>query len=280
MSDEHRIPAGEGLEPIGLDDDGIVKDPPALPGEVIALQDPDEVLSRLARDIVEHALQCVRKFGDFHIALSGGHTPFPLYTRLMTDPAYRALPWAKTHLWIVDERRVPFDDDLSNFKHIKSIIGDHSGIPPQQIHPMEVMKDDADTLYQKALEDTLGWREKGHDRLDFVLLGMGPDGHTASLFPNSRALDVDDRLVTTNSGPTVVPPDRVTMTYRLLNASRLVAALVMGDGKTEMLHRIATGDDPSHDLPIKGIKPLGGVFRWYLDGAACGMKSEESSDQA
>lgn len=279
MNDEHRIPAGEGLEPLSLEDDGIVKNPPSLPGEVVAFQDPDEVLSRLARDIVDHALQCVRKFGDFHIALSGGHTPFPLYTRLMTDPAYRALPWGKTHLWIVDERRVPFDDDRSNFKHIKAIIGDHSGIPPQQIHPMEVMEEHADDLYQKALEDTLGWREKGHDRLDFVLLGMGSDGHTASLFPNSRALDVEDRLVTTNSGPTVVPPDRVTMTYRLLNASRLIAALVMGDGKAEMLHRIATGDDTSHELPIKGIKPLGGVFRWYLDGAACGETPDDASAQ-
>ena len=106
MTDEHRIPIGEGIEPISLDDGGIIQDPPALPGEVIALKDPDEVLARLARDIVDHALQCVRKFGDFHIALSGGRTPFPLYTRLMTDPLYRALPWAKTHLWIVDERRV------------------------------------------------------------------------------------------------------------------------------------------------------------------------------
>jgi 6-phosphogluconolactonase len=103
------------------------------------------------------------------------------------------------------------------------------------------------------------------------MLGMGPDGHTASLFPNSWALDVDDRLMTLNSGPTVVPPDRVSMTYKLLNASRLICPLVIGTEKAPMIHKIATGDDPSHDIPIKGINPVGGVLRWYLDAAACGV---------
>lgn len=269
MSDAASDPHEE-IRPVELGNDGYVADPPNLPGHVVARQDPDDVLTHLANDLLDHALQCVREFGHFHLALSGGHTPFPLYQRLMTDPLYRGLPWARTHLWIVDERRVPFEDDLSNYKHIHEIFADHSGIPANQMHPIQATRDDADVLYEQELQEVLGWREKGHDRLDYVLLGMGPDGHTASLFPNSRALDVEDRLVTLNSGPTVVPPDRVSMTYKLLNASRMICPLVMGEGKASMIHRIATGDDPSHDVPIKGINPVGGVLRWYLDGAACG----------
>ena len=79
-----------------------------------------------------------------------------------------------------------------------------------------------------------------------------------------------DRLVTLNDGPTVVPPDRVTMTYTLLNASRMLAILVMGKDKAEMIDRVANGDDDSKDIPIKGIKPIGGSLRWYVDAAACG----------
>ena len=228
MSDAASDPHEE-IRPVELGNDGYVADPPNLPGHVVARQDPDDVLTHLANDLLDHALQCVREFGHFHLALSGGHTPFPLYQRLMTDPLYRGLPWARTHLWIVDERRVPFEDDLSNYKHIHEIFADHSGIPANQMHPIQATRDDADVLYEQELQEVLGWREKGHDRLDYVLLGMGPDGHTASLFPNSRALDVEDRLVTMNSGPTVVPPDRVSMTYKLLNASRMICPLVMGE---------------------------------------------------
>lgn len=273
MSDDHhekRIEPSEDVIPLGIEADDVLPDPPALPGLVRAFRDPEEVLDKLAADIMGHALDCVRQFGDFHLALSGGSTPMPLYQRLMIDPAFRGMPWRKTHLWIVDERRVPFDDDRSNFKHIKEIIGDHSDIPEDQVHPMQATREDADTAYEKELQEVLGWREKGQDRLDLVLLGMGPDGHTASLFPDSRALDVSDRLVTTNDGPTVVPPDRVTMTYRLINASRMIVALVMGEGKAEMIHRVAAGDDDSHALPIKGIEPIGGRLCWYLDAAACG----------
>src|SRR5215210_531529 len=92
---------------------------PRLPGAVIVRSDAEDLHGALAADLFIHAMNCVRRFGDFHLALSGGSTPMPLYRRLMTDPAYRDLPWKRTHLWIVDERRVPLDDERSNYKHIK-----------------------------------------------------------------------------------------------------------------------------------------------------------------
>ena len=266
---------------------------PALPGTVVVRSDTDSIIEALASDLLVHALNCVRAFGDFHLALSGGSTPVPLYQRLMIDPIYRSMPWTRTHLWIVDERRVPFDDDRSNYKMIGEIIGEHSGIPPEQVHPIFALADDADVQYQAKLREVLGWRDKGHDRLDFVLLGMGADGHTASLFPHSPALRESLRiagadgappapspaavpLVRINSGPAVTPPDRVTMMLPFINASRFIAVLVSGKGKQGTLQRVVeqsrrapSNPEVVEDLPILGVQPLAGELRWYLDSDAC-----------
>lgn len=243
---------------------------PRLWGTVTALHDPEEVYDALAADLLVHANNCVRSFGDFHIALSGGSTPFPFYERLMIDPRWRGMPWSRTHLWVVDERRVPFDHEKSNWRQMHAILGDHSGIPASQQHPIEATLPDAAERYEQALRSALSRREKGHDRLDFVLLGMGDNGHTASLFPENPVLDVRDRLVADCDGPDVTPPPRVTMTYPLINAARLIAVLVMGKGKADMVQRVDTGKDDYHALPIKGIHPAAGVVHWYLDAAACG----------
>jgi len=256
-------------DPIDIARDPPIPAPP-LPGAVMAADTPERLHERLGADLLVQALNCVNQFGDFHLALSGGGTPMPFYERLMTDPNYRAMPWRRTHLWIVDERRVPFEDDKSNYKHIHEIIVEHSDIPAAQVHPMLVMEPDAPAQYERSLREALGWRERGQDRLDFVLLGMGDNGHTASLFPETKVLDERVRWVSTCEGPTVTPPSRVTMTYPLLNAARFVAVLVVGANKAEMIDRVARGADDFHALPIKGIRPHAGELRWYLDRAACG----------
>ena len=238
---------------------------PRLPGQVVLSEDADQALDAVGADIVSQAKACVRTFGDFHLALSGGSTPMPLYERMMIDPAYRDMPWRRTHLWIVDERCVPFDHEKSNFRQIRELICEHSDIPSSQVHPIHAYEPDADERYEAELREVLGWRQKGHDRLDYVLLGMGDDGHTASLFPHSPALEVADRLACFNRGPAVTPPDRVTMTYTLLNGARFIGALVVGRKKAAMINRIANGIDTPREIPIKGVAPLGGDFRWYLD---------------
>ncbi len=247
--------------------------PPSLPGTVVVRRDADQLLDVVASDLLMQAHACARKFGTFHLALSGGSTPMPLYMRLMTDPAYRGLPWDKTHLWIVDERCVPFDDERSNYANIAGYIVDHSGIPRSHVHPIRAMDGDADVAYEHELLAALADRPEGHDRLDFVLLGMGDDAHTASLFPRSPALHERDRLVVFNRGPNVTPPDRVTVTYRVLNASRFVGVLVTGEGKREAVARVEraaqSGDEGSEALPVLGVAPVAGELRWYLDAAAC-----------
>jgi len=263
---------------------------PRLPGAVVLREDVEGVVGALAADLMLHALNCIRVFGDFHLALSGGSTPLPLYRRLMIDPVFREFPWTRTHVWMVDERRVPSDDERSNFLAINETIGLHSGIPAEQLHPMPAMTDAADLAYQRELRESLGWREKGHDRLDFVLLGVGTDGHTASLFPRSPALMADitaavpaqsslneprAELVRLNTGPAVTPPDRVTLSLPMINASRFIAVLVTGEGKRPIVERIirahlapGTAPESPADLPILAIRPLAGELRWYIDHAA------------
>jgi 6-phosphogluconolactonase len=261
--------------PLGPARVGRVLPRPPLPGSVVVRETPDDVIDAAASDLLFQAFACVREFGDFHLALSGGSTPEPLYRRLMYDPGLRSLPWSRTHLWVVDERRVPLDDERSNFKMIRETIVEHADIPAEQVHPIEAILPDADTRYEHALRACLEWREKGHDRLDCVVLGMGADGHTASLFPRSPALVAPPpgRLVLINDGPTVTPPDRVTMTLALLNASRFIAVLVMGEKKRHAVARVIEGLEPVAELPIRGVCPLAGELRWYLDEAACPAKS-------
>lgn len=256
------------VDPYDLVDDSFPV--PALPGRVVTGIDADDVHGALGADLLLQATNCVRAHGDFHLALSGGSTPLPFYRCLMVDPRFRQLPWERTHLWIVDERCVPPDDERCNFLHIRETIVEHVDIPPQQVHPVDAHLPGAAAAYDRALRETLAWREPGHDRLDFVLLGMGDDGHTASLFPHSPALAEPDALIVANDGPAVTPPPRVTMTYRLLNASRFVAVLVLGARKHAALERVAkAGPEDADRLPIRGITPTGGELRWYLDRAAC-----------
>jgi 6-phosphogluconolactonase len=244
---------------------------PVLPGGVVVRETVEDLIDAISADMLFQAKACVRAFGDFHLALSGGSTPEPLYRRLMYDPNLRDLPWKRTHLWLVDERRVPENDERSNFRMIRDILVDQSDIPADQVHPMNATSPTADTDYEAALREALAWREKGHDRLDYVLLGMGADGHTASIFPKSPALRSEGRLVRINDGPNVTPPDRLTMTFDLLNASRFIAVMVTGDKKRDTIARIAAsrGSRDVASLPILGIQPLAGEMRWYLDAAAC-----------
>lgn len=244
-------------------------EPPPLPGDVVVRDDEESLHTALASDLLIHANNCVRTFGDFHLALSGGSTPMPFYRRLMVDPAYREFPWRRTHLWIVDERCVAFDDPMSNFGQIRDYLVGHSDIPKANVHPMEATLPDAPERYEREIQAALAWREKGQDRLDFVLLGMGGDGHTASLFPETESLEIDDRLVTRVHVAHVTPPDRVTMTYRLLNSARFIGLLVRGASKRSMIEAISQPGATLRQYPVLGIQPVGGVVRWYLDRDAC-----------
>lgn len=181
------------LEPL------LVAPRPALTGNVIVRQTADEVIDVMGAEFMLHAKACLRAFGDFQLALAYSPENEIFFRRLMYDPLLRDLPWSKTHLWIVEDWRVPFHHPRSCFTAIREWIIDHSDIPPEQVHPIFTMGDDPDDAYQTAVREVLGWREKGHDRFDYVLLGPQPDARTLGFYPGSPAISAGDRLVCATS---------------------------------------------------------------------------------
>ncbi|QDU72085.1 6-phosphogluconolactonase [Mucisphaera calidilacus] len=259
-----------------------------LPGGVCIAPDTEELFEHMGRALMASAFRAVDERGAFHLALSGGGTPEPFYMRLMVDPLFRGIPWQQTHLWIVDERRVPPTDDKSNWKMIRECLADHVPMSARQKHPMPVMDRDPAEAYEAELAEVFelagGPGVGSIPRMDVVLLGMGGDAHTASLFPESDAIGVADRWIVVNAGPSVTPPDRVTMTYPLINAAREVMPLVVGGGKAATIRRIsdqlATGEVDRVLLPITGVDPQRfvpagldgepGTMTWFMDKAAAG----------
>lgn len=246
-----------------------------LKGRACVLEDTDELIDRLATDLLGRAIGRFREAGVFHLALSGGSTPKVLFRRLVIDPTYRVIDWTRTHVWVVDERCVPPDDERLNFRTMRELLVDHVPIPADHVHPMPVLERDGDRAYEIDLREAVRETDvAGVPRLDYVLLGMGGDGHTASLFPHTPALYEKERLVVFNDGETVADPrPRMTMTYPLINAARTIAPLVTGSAKHPMLQRIvAAGKSTRHidGLPITGVQPShdDGELIWYLDHAA------------
>ena len=244
-----------------------------LTGTVHVAPSADKLYDDLANVIMQAASTAVKARGVFHLALSGGSTPEKFYVRLVIDPRFRPIPWKETHIWIVDERRVPEDDDKSNFRMIRQTLVDHVPVRRRHVHPMPTMVDDPAGVYEQELRGVFQM-STGVPRLDFVLLGMGDDAHTASLFPGSPALKIHDSLIANNEGSFVTPPPRVTMTYPLINAARSTGVLITGSKKADTLRMIdvhlkQSGPDP-HTMPITGVDPIEGELTWYLDPAAAG----------
>jgi len=238
-----------------------------LRGQLVLEASPEAAAQRLADDLVRVLQQRISEAGSVHLALSGGASPQRLYQLLAADARYAARDWGHTHLWLVDERCVPDDDPRLNFAMIRSALVDKVPIPAAQVHPMPVDLPDGDRRYAKALRQTLA-----DGRLDAVVLGMGPDGHTASLFPHSPALDEHESWVRFNDGEHVTTPrPRLTLTYPLLCAARFLAVLVTGASKHAALLAAARAPDDLHAHPIVGIRPTeDSRLVWYMDRAAAG----------
>jgi len=238
-----------------------------LRGKLVIEASPEAVAQQLADDLVLSLRQRVEEAGTAHLALSGGTSPQGLYQLLATDARYAANDWARTHLWLVDERCVADGDPRLNFAMIRSALVDKIPIPPTQVHPMPVGLVDGDRRYEDDLRRALA-----DGRIDVAILGMGPDGHTASLFPYSPALDERERWVRFNDGERVLEPrPRMTLTYPVLCATRFLAVLVTGASKHAALLAAAHAPDDLHAHPIVGIRPADdSKLVWYLDRAAVG----------
>lgn len=208
--------------------------------------------------------------GAFRVALSGGTTPRAAFEVLADarGPYVASIPWDRTHVYFGDERQVPPDSEHSNARMACEALLRHVPIPDEQIHRIRGENPDPDRAaeeYEEILRDQFRLAPGDRPRFDLVLLGMGADGHTASLFPGARALEEKDRLVVATQAP-VEPRGRITLTYPVLNAAAAVMVLVTGTAKGSAFARVRAGAD----LPAARIRPVDGSLLWLADRAAVG----------
>lgn len=217
--------------------------------------------------IASLATRAVIERGRFVIALSGGGTPKPIYERLASAEYRGKIEWSKTHIFFGDERCMPPDDTRSNYRMARLALFDHSPIPPENIYRIRGEDDPAlaALMYEEQIQRL--FRTATPPAFDLILLGMGDNGHTASLFPGTAALRENVRWVVAQYVE-VMTTWRVTFTLPLINAARNVAFLAEGAGKAEMLWRVMKGPYNPDELPSQLIQPTHGELHWLVDAAA------------
>lgn len=228
----------------------------------------EELVEQLAQDMQEAAEAAVREDGVFHLALSGGSAPLALFHRL--SRYHFSFPWSETHVWMVDERCVPLDELDSNFHTLHEHLLRHLRIPYYNIHPMPVQinqrlcveEDGGALLYEKEVIKLVNGSS-----FHFVLLGVGYDSHTASLFPGCKVNVNDKSLVALTESPNK-PHQRMSLTFSAINQAQRVALLVMGKGKHETITQLSRVKDQPDKWPITGVKPASGRLVWYIDNDA------------
>lgn len=235
--------------------------------------DPEITCAALADSFNELARQCLAGCSRFTVALSGGETPRRLYQILAE--AYRdTLPWSKLHFFFGDDRFVPHDDPSSNYKMAKEALLDHVPLAQGNIHPMPTFFRDSE---EAAAEYEATLKEYFHHqwpRFDLALQGLGPDGHTASIFPHSPALKQHDRWVMAVDAP-AQPSHRLTLTLPVINHASHVWFLATGADKAEAVSMALSDDTDPEECPAAAVRPIDGELIWWLDQAAAGAICRE-----
>jgi 6-phosphogluconolactonase len=234
--------------------------------EIVVLPDSDTLAHKAARRFAELAVEAVDSRGRFSVALSGGSTPRVLYRLLAEEPHRGQIPWKGVHLFWGDERCVPPDDPGSSFRAADEAFISRVPLPWDNVHRVrgELAPEVAARAYANALTDFFCGP---HARLDLVLLGLGEDGHTASLFPGSDALQETTRLAAAvEAHYEDRPADRVTLTLPAINTARHILFLVTGSDKARIVRAVLEGDQRSY--PARQVYPTAGELTWLLDAAA------------
>lgn len=245
---------------------------PARAARVHRLRDPRAVAEAAARFVASSIQSAISSSGKCRIALAGGSTPRLMFERLSEPDLASEIDWPNVHVFFGDERMVDPNDAFSNYRMAREALFERVPIVLDHVHRME-----------GELEPTLAAEkyaaELGTDPLDVVLLGMGDDGHVASLFPGSTELLRTDRTVLTSRAP-AVPYNRLTIALPVINASRVVVLVVTGEGKAARVAQVfqerATG---AARLPAARVAPRRGELHWFLDAAARSVLEAETKER-
>jgi 6-phosphogluconolactonase len=237
--------------------------------EVRRLSTPQELFHAAAEEVVAVAEKAISERGRFTIALSGGSTPKNLFT-LIAANASTSLSWNQIFFFWGDERHVPPDNPESNYRMAKETLLSKVPVPAANIFPIPGENPDAKAAaaaYEQTVRKFFAVAASELPRFDLILLGMGPDGHTASLFPETEALQEKSRLVVAN-WVEKLNASRITLTLPVLNAARNVLFLVSGADKATVLREVLEGSGPGEKFPSKLVRPSEGKLTWLVDRAA------------
>lgn len=231
-----------------------------------AYPNKEKLVAATTESIANCMEQAIQKNGLCNMALSGGKTPGGIFSLLASNPYRDRLDWSRLHLFWGDERMVPPEHQDSNFRLVQETLLDHIKIPDENVHRMrgEIAPEEAAAEYIELLHDHF----KGDlPCFDLMLLGLGEDGHTASLFPETDAVEECEKHAVAVFVPKL-DAWRVTLTLPVLNAARKILFLVSGKSKSEMVQRIISNKQPTKEIPATMVNPQSGELHWMLDSDA------------
>ncbi len=237
--------------------------------ELHVLPTPGEAADAAAAFVADLADEHGSAAGRFTIALSGGSTPRLLYQALACDPYAAGMAWDRWHVFWSDERCLPPDYDESNYRMTREALLDRVYIPAQQIHRIrgEIEPEEAAAAYGNVVVDTFG---NTSPSFDLILLGIGEDGHTASLFPGTEALRERRKLVAANWAPHL-QAHRITFTLPLINMAKNVAFLANDESKAEVLRDVLEPSQGEDTLPAAMVRPAQGMIHWFVTTDAASL---------
>ncbi|HUZ02309.1 MAG TPA: 6-phosphogluconolactonase [Thermomicrobiaceae bacterium] len=237
--------------------------------EVVVVPDATSLAREAARRVVDIARDQIGLRGRLTLALSGGSTPRALFRLLAAPSRVGDVDWSRVHVFWGDERTVPPDDDESNYRMAREALLDHVPVPPEQVHRIlaENRPDEAAAAYEQVLREVFGLAIGEPPDFGLMLLGIGADGHTASLFPGTRALEETDRLVVANVVPQL-GTTRITVTVPVITEAANILVLVAGADKADAVQRALEAPYDPGQTPSQILRTAAGRVAWLLDEAA------------